>query len=69
VPEVALTRRETQVLKLLLEGKADKEIAVFLNLSIRTVKFHVSNILAKRGVSTRAELLANELRGRGNIAR
>jgi DNA-binding NarL/FixJ family response regulator len=57
-----LTKREGQVLALLLQGKADKEIAAELNLTVRTVRFHISNVFKKKGVARRAELLARELR-------
>jgi DNA-binding NarL/FixJ family response regulator len=54
------TRRERDVLRLLAEGFANKEIARRLSLSEKTVKTHVSNILQKLGVSdrTQAALLA-----------
>ena len=52
-----LSPREQQVLELLLENLANKEIAVRLGLSERTVKFHVSNVLAKHGVRRRADLI------------
>jgi DNA-binding NarL/FixJ family response regulator len=51
------TRREVQVLSGLLDLKANKEIACDLNLSERTVKFHVSSLLAKHKVRTRLELV------------
>jgi DNA-binding NarL/FixJ family response regulator len=50
--------RAVEVLELLLEGKRDKEIAAALNISLRTAKFHVSNVLARHGVSSRVQLLA-----------
>ena len=52
-----LSPREKQVAELLLENLANKEIAVRLGLSERTVKFHVSNVLAKHGVRRRADLI------------
>ncbi len=52
-----LSSREQQILDLLLENLANKEIASKLNISERTVKFHVSNILAKFGVGRRADLI------------
>jgi DNA-binding NarL/FixJ family response regulator len=66
VQRTSLTKREVQVLELLIQGKADKDIAAALNLTVRTVRFHVSHIFIKKGVNTRAELLACELgRSRG----
>lgn len=51
----ALTERETDVLRLLAEGKANKEIAQALGIGEKTVKTHVSNILAKLGVQSRTQ--------------
>jgi DNA-binding NarL/FixJ family response regulator len=52
-----LSRREQEVLSSLLENLANKEVASRLNISERTVKFHVSNLLAKFGVRRRADLI------------
>jgi DNA-binding NarL/FixJ family response regulator len=52
-----LSRREQEVLNRLLENLVNKEIADRLHISERTVKFHVSNLLAKFGVRRRAELI------------
>jgi DNA-binding NarL/FixJ family response regulator len=52
-----LSRREWEVLDALLENLANKEIASRLNISERTVKFHVSNLLNKFGVRRRADLI------------
>lgn len=52
-----LSRREQEVLNNLLENLANKEIATRLNISERTVKFHVSNLLAKFGVRRRADII------------
>ena len=52
-----LSVRETQVLDLLLENLSNKEIAAKLNITERTVKFHVSNVLTKFGVGRRADLI------------
>lgn len=52
-----LSRREQEVLSALLENLANKEVADRLNISERTVKFHVSNLLAKFGVRRRADLI------------
>jgi DNA-binding NarL/FixJ family response regulator len=49
-----LTRRELEVLGHLAAGETNKAIAAELVLSVRTVDRHVSNILAKLGVSSRA---------------
>jgi DNA-binding NarL/FixJ family response regulator len=52
-----LSPREQQVLDALLENLANKEIASRLNVSERTIKFHVSNVLAKFAVRRRADLI------------
>jgi DNA-binding CsgD family transcriptional regulator len=52
-----LTRREEEVLSGLMKSLANKEIAANLNLSERTVKFHVSSLLAKFRVRGRMELV------------
>jgi NarL family two-component system response regulator LiaR len=48
-----LTEREVEVLRLLAEGQSNKEIARSLSIGEKTVKTHVSNILAKLGVPSR----------------
>jgi NarL family two-component system response regulator LiaR len=53
-PEV-LTERETDVLRLLAQGLANKEIARALTIGEKTVKTHVSNILAKLGMPSRTQ--------------
>jgi DNA-binding NarL/FixJ family response regulator len=57
LPEIEVSRRERDVLNLLLENLSNKEIAARLFVSERTVKFHVSNLLNKFGVQRRAELI------------
>ena len=54
---VKLTRREEEVLNGIVRSLANKEIAASLNLSERTVKFHVSSLLAKFRVRGRMELV------------
>jgi NarL family two-component system response regulator LiaR len=54
-PGSDLTDRERGVLALMVEGKSNGEIAGLLFVSQSTVKYHVSNILSKLGVSGRAE--------------
>jgi two-component system, NarL family, response regulator LiaR len=51
----ALTGREIEVLRLLAQGQSNKEIAHGLMISEKTVKTHVSNILAKLGVPSRTQ--------------
>lgn len=50
-----LTERETEVLRLLAEGKANKEIAQALTIGEKTVKTHVSSILGKLNVTSRTQ--------------
>jgi len=52
-----LTRREHDVLSLLVKGLSNPEIAVQLSVSRSTIKSHVSSILTKLGVSNRAEAI------------
>jgi DNA-binding NarL/FixJ family response regulator len=60
--QVKLTRREEEVLSGLMKSLANKEIACNLNLSERTVKFHVSSLLAKFHVRGRMELVREATR-------
>lgn len=53
---VALSPREREVLRAVTENLGNKEIASLLSISVRTVKFHVSALLAKFGVTTRSQL-------------
>jgi DNA-binding NarL/FixJ family response regulator len=53
--EAPLTERETEVLRLLSHGLANKEIAVQLNIGEQTVKSHVHNLLNKLGASSRTQ--------------
>ncbi|HET9477494.1 MAG TPA: response regulator transcription factor [Dehalococcoidia bacterium] len=50
-----LSERETQVLRLIARGKANKEIAAELTIGEKTVKTHVSSILNKLGVQSRTQ--------------
>jgi len=57
-----LTKRENEVLTLILDGKTNKEIAATMCVGESTVKYHVGNILSKYGVSSRAELISTLLK-------
>jgi DNA-binding CsgD family transcriptional regulator len=52
----ALSPRQREVLKSVLRNRANKEIASTLNITVRTVKFHISSLLSKFGVENRSEL-------------
>jgi len=54
-PHHDLTEREMEVLRLIAAGKSNQEVADELFIGIKTVKFHVTNILAKLGVEDRTQ--------------
>ncbi len=56
IQSVRMTNRESEIVKLIAEGMANKEIAFKLNLSIYTVKSHVHNILEKMALNTRVQI-------------
>ena len=53
--DIPLTERETQVLRQIVLGLSNKEIALTLEISVETVKEHVQNTLRKIGVSDRTQ--------------
>ena len=53
-----LSPREVEVLRLLASGASNQEIALQLVFTVSTAKAHVSNILAKLGVSSRSAAVA-----------
>ncbi len=57
-----LTVREAEVLQLAAEGLANKQIAIQLGISEHTIKFHLSSIYAKLGVSSRTEAVRSGVR-------
>jgi DNA-binding CsgD family transcriptional regulator len=61
---VKVSRREQEVLDCILHGFTNKEIAAKLDVAERTVKFHVSSLLAKFGVSDRVALSREASLGR-----
>ena len=54
--------RELDVLRLLVEGRSDREIGEALFIGTRTVQTHVANLFAKLGVNARAEAAAVAVR-------
>jgi ATP/maltotriose-dependent transcriptional regulator MalT len=61
-PVEALTTREHEVLALVADGLANRDIAARLGISDHTVKFHLASIFGKLGVSTRTEAVQRGLR-------
>ena len=63
VPTIArLSAREREVLRLLAEGYANRDIAIALNVAHKTVKNHVSNILSKLQTTSRTQAVIHALR-------
>jgi DNA-binding NarL/FixJ family response regulator len=56
--DLALTTRETQILKMLELGRSNQDIATQLSITVHTVKNHVHSLLSKLGVGSRAEAAA-----------
>jgi DNA-binding NarL/FixJ family response regulator len=61
-PSEELTPREIEVLRLLADGLANKDIAARLSISEHTIKFHIRSILGKLGAASRTEAVARGLR-------
>ena len=57
-----LSLREIEVLQAVADGLSNKDIAVRLNLTLRTVKAHMSNIFSKLGVGSRSEAMIKGLK-------
>ena len=53
--DFALTDREIEALTWVAKGKSSTDIAVLMNVSERTVNFHISNVIRKLGVATRVQ--------------
>ncbi|HEY94204.1 MAG TPA: response regulator transcription factor [Dehalococcoidia bacterium] len=54
-PGIDLTEREREILALMVDGKSNSEISESIFITQATVKYHVSNILSKLGVTSRTE--------------
>lgn len=61
-PVEVLTDRESEVLRLLAEGLGNRDIALKLNISEHTIKFHIHSILGKLGAASRTEAVTRGLR-------
>ena len=59
-----LTKREKEVLELLVDGKSNNEIAMLLSISLATVRFHLANIYSKLGAKNRIEAVTLALEHR-----
>ncbi len=59
----ALTGREMDVLRLVVEGKTNQEIALALGISDKTVEKHLEGVFAKLGVASRVEAAVHAVRG------
>lgn len=53
--EFSLTDREVEALTWVAKGKSSNDIAVLMNVSERTVNFHINNVIRKLGVATRVQ--------------
>ena len=60
-PDPGLTDRELDILRLMVDGLSNPEIAKKLFVSRSTVKFHVSNVLMKLGATSRTEAVSMAL--------
>lgn len=58
-----LSLREREVVELVVKGLSNREIGAMLFVTEKTVKFHLTNIFAKLGIRTRAQLIADRLHG------
>jgi len=54
-PHEDLTEREMEVLRLIAQGKSNQDVADELFIGVKTVKFHVTNILSKLGLEDRTQ--------------
>lgn len=62
--DAQLTSRELEILKLLVQGLSNKKISQNLFISTSTVKYHISNIFMKLGVTTRTEAVSYALKSK-----
>jgi DNA-binding NarL/FixJ family response regulator len=67
--QVAFTDREKEVLKMLVEGRSNKEIGVPLGIRDRTVKAHVAKLMRKVGVENRVALTVHAMEASLGVGR
>jgi DNA-binding NarL/FixJ family response regulator len=64
VPKARLSSREREILRLLSEGKTNKEISTILNVSVKTAETHRSNMMTKLKLHSVAELVFYAVRNK-----
>ena len=57
-----LTKREKEVFDFLIKNKSTKEISLLLNITEKTVRNHISNVIGKLGVTSRTQAILQLLR-------
>jgi DNA-binding NarL/FixJ family response regulator len=62
IPKYHITAREREVVQLLAEGKSSKEVAVALNLSVKTAETHRSNLMRKLDIHSVSEVVRYAVR-------
>ena len=63
-PQARITAREREIIQLLSEGKSNKEVAVTLGISTRTVETHRASIMHKLGMESLSDLVRYAIRNR-----
>lgn len=61
-PWAGLTEREVEILKLIAQGRTNREIATALGITVRTVETHRSNLLSKIGAHDRVDIVRFAIR-------
>ena len=69
MPNHNLSKRENEVIELLLQGKSNKQIAAILGISASTVEFHLKNVYAKLEMHSRTEVILKLGKSTGVIER
>jgi DNA-binding CsgD family transcriptional regulator len=64
---LGLSQRETEVLRLIIQGKDNKSISIQMNIKIGTTRKHLENIYLKLGVQSRTEAVAYALAKIGRL--